>query len=103
MPIPLSNLKIKPAGIILSRDGQIIRVCNATRPRFEIGIYNAPRPRGLCPQRNASAKKVSESAIFREIFRVFRMFFLIFRVFFAFSAFFPRLSAAQKTSLKSNI
>ena len=79
-----------------TRGGQIICVCNATRPRFEIGVRNMPHPRGPRPQRNASAKKISESAIFREIFCVFRV---LFRV----SAFFPRLSACAKTSLKSNI
>ena len=56
------------------RGGQIIRVRNATRLRFEIGVRNAPRPCGLRPQRTASAKKFSESAIFREFFRVFRVY-----------------------------
>ena len=64
-----------------TRGKQIIRVRNSTRPRFKISVHNAPRLRGLRPQRNASAKKISESAIFREIFRVFREFFRVFRVF----------------------
>ena len=98
---------IMPQSGFQSRGGQIIRVHNATRPRCEIGVRNAPRPRGRCPQRNASAKKFSESAVFRAIFRVFRVFFRVFHVFFrvfrvfsAFSAFFSRFPACQKNIVK---
>ena len=63
------------------RGGKIIRGRNATRPRFEIGVCNASRLRGLHPQHTASAKKISESANFREFFRFFSAFSLFFRVY----------------------
>ena len=65
---------------------QIIRVRNATRLRCEIGVRNAPRPRGRRPQRNASAKKFQNPHV---IFRVIRVFFRIIRVFFRYPCF-PR-------------
>ena len=79
--------------VLATRGGQIVRVRAAPRPRCEISVRAALRPRGARPRRAASAKKFFDSAIIRVIFRVIHAIFCVIRVMSALSAFRPRSSA----------